>query len=247
MKITVHPDPTTMGRAAAADAAAAICEAIAMRKRARVVVATGTSQLEVLNALAAADGIEWNKVDLFHLDEYVGLSDQHPASFRRYLRERFVEKLPCRPGSFEWIDAQDSPERECKRLATAVQDGPFDVSLVGIGENAHLAFNDPPANFEAKEPYIIVELDEVCRRQQVGEGWFSSLAEVPTRAISMSVPRILATRLIICSVPDERKAEAVRNSVEGRITPAVPASILQTHTDCRMHIDRAAASLLSSI
>ncbi|MFM8378030.1 MAG: glucosamine-6-phosphate deaminase, partial [Planctomycetia bacterium] len=141
----------------------------------------------------------------------------------------------------------DSPERECKRLATAVQDGPFDVSLVGIGENAHLAFNDPPANFEAKEPYIIVELDEVCRRQQVGEGWFSSLAEVPTRAISMSVPRILATRLIICSVPDERKAEAVRNSVEGRITPAVPASILQTHTDCRMHIDRAAASLLSSI
>jgi len=247
MKITVHPDPATMGRAAAAEAATAIRGAIAERRRARVVVATGTSQLEVLDALSGAEGIEWNQVDLFHLDEYAGLSDRHPASFRRYLRERFVEKLPCQPGSFEWIDAQDAPERECARLATAVPDGPFDVSLVGIGENAHLAFNDPPADFEAVEPYIVVELDEACRRQQVGEGWFPSLADVPTRAISMSVPRILASRLIICSVPDERKAEAVRNSVEGPITPAVPASILQTHTDCRIHVDRAAASLLARV
>jgi glucosamine-6-phosphate deaminase len=247
MNISVHPDPAAMGRAAAAEAADAIRAALAANRRARVVVATGTSQLEVLAALAAADGIEWGLVDLFHLDEYAGLSDRHPASFRRYLRERFVEKLPRLPRSFEWIDAGSDPERECRRLAGVVPDGPFDVSLVGIGENAHLAFNDPPAHFNATDPYLVVNLDEACRRQQVGEGWFSSLEEVPTQAISMSVPRILATRTIICSVPDARKAEAVRNSVEGPISPTVPASILQTHADCRLHLDRAAASLLSGI
>lgn len=247
MKIAIHSDPVAMGRAAAAEAADAIRAALATHRRAHVVVATGTSQLEVLAALAVAEEIDWGLVDLFHLDEYAGLSDRHPASFRRYLRERFVEKLPRRPRSFEWIDAENDPQRECKRLAGVVPDGPFDVSLVGIGENAHLAFNDPPALFDAADPYLVVGLDEACRRQQVGEGWFASLAEVPTQAISMSVPRILATRTIICSVPDARKAEAVRNSVEGPISPAVPASILQTHADCRMHLDRAAAALLSGI
>lgn len=246
MKISVHTDPAAMGRAAAADAAEAIRETLTNRERATVVVATGTSQLEVLGALAATPGIEWERVNFFHLDEYVGLSDRHPASFRRYLRERFVEKLPRRPGSFVWIDAQNTPELECDRLAGVVPDGSFDVSLIGIGENGHVAFNDPPADFEAKAPYIVVKLDEACRRQQVGEGWFSSLADVPSIAISMSVPRILASRTIICSVPDERKAEAVRRSVSGPITPAVPASILQTHGDCRMHLDRAAASLLGN-
>lgn len=246
MKISVHTDPAAMGRAAAADAAEAIRGTLTSRERATVVVATGTSQLEVLGALAATTGIAWERVDFFHLDEYVGLSDRHPASFRRYLRERFVEKLPRRPGSFAWIDAQNGPERECDRLAGVVPNGPFDVSLVGIGENGHLAFNDPPADFEATAPYIVVKLDEACRCQQVGEGWFPSLADVPSSAISMSVPRILASRTIICSVPDERKAEAVRRSVSGPITPAVPASILQTHADCRMHLDRAAASLLGN-
>ena len=244
MRIHVHADPAAMGRAAAAEAADAIRRSLAACDRASVVVATGTSQLQVLAALAAAEGIDWSRIDLFHLDEYAGLSDRHPASFRRYLRERFVERLPSRPGSFEWIDAENDPQRECARLAGVVPDGPFDVSLVGIGENAHLAFNDPPADFTAQEPYLVVDLDEACRRQQVGEGWFASLAEVPSRAISMSVPRILASRTIICSVPDERKAQAVRHSVNGPITPAVPASILQTHADCRMHLDRAAASLL---
>ncbi len=246
MRISVHEDPPAMGRAAAAEAAEAIRRALAEKSRAFVVVATGTSQLEVLHSLAATADIEWGRVSLFHLDEYAGLSDRHPASFRRYLRERFVEKLPRPPASFEWIDAEQDPERECERLARIVPEELFDVSLVGIGENAHLAFNDPPADFTAVRPYIVVALDEACRRQQVGEGWFPSLADVPTHAISMSVPRILASRAIICSVPDLRKAEAVRNTVEGPITPNVPASILRTHPDCRLHLDRAAATLLAS-
>jgi glucosamine-6-phosphate deaminase len=246
MKIHVHTEPVAMGRAAAAEAAEVIRRTLATAARASVVVATGTSQLEVLGALATASGIDWERIDFFHLDEYAGLSDRHPASFRRYLRERFVAKLPRPPGSFTWIDAEEAPDRECARLADVIPDGPFDVSLVGIGENAHLAFNDPPADFDAAEPYLVVTLDEACRRQQVGEGWFSSLAEVPTRAISMSVPRILASRTIICSVPDGRKAAAVRDSVEGPITVHVPASILQTHADCRLHLDREAAALLAA-
>lgn len=245
MKIIVHPDPPAMGRAAASDAAAAIRTALAARRRAVVVVATGTSQLEVLAALAAAPDIDWGQVEFFHLDEYAGISADHPASFRRYLRERFVEKLPRPPASFTWIDGTVDPAGECVRLARVVPAEPFDVALVGIGENGHLAFNDPPADFGATRPYFVVGLDEACRRQQVGEGWFATLADVPTRAISMTVPRILASRTIVCSVPDERKAVAVRNSVEGPVTPDVPASILRTHADCRLHIDRAAASLLA--
>lgn len=246
MRIAIHSDAVTMGRAAASEAATVIQAALAAQPHACVVVATGTSQLVVLEALATTDGIDWGRVDLFHLDEYTGLSDQHPASFRRYLRERFVRKLPHPPASFAWIDAAENPEQECARLARLVPAGLFDLSLVGIGENAHLAFNDPPADFAATQPYFVVRLDEACRRQQVGEGWFPSLADVPTHAISMSVPRILASRTIICSVPDGRKAEAVRNSVEGPISADVPASILRTHADCRLHLDRAAASLLTN-
>lgn len=245
MKTSIHADRRAMGQAAAAEAAELLRSAVADRGHATLVVATGTSQLEVLAALASAGGIDWGHVTIFHLDEYSGLAPDHPASFRRYLRERFFDLLPMKPAAFHWIAADGDPAAECRRLAGVVPAGDFDLVLCGIGENGHLAFNDPPADFAAADPYLVVALDEACRRQQVGEGWFPALAAVPTHAVSMSIPRILAATTIICSVPDDRKAQAVRDTVEGAITPAVPASILQRHADCRLHLDRAAASLLS--
>lgn len=244
MRIHVHDDRAALGGMAAAQAAEVVRRTLASVGRCTLVIATGTSQLEVLAALVAAEGIEWERVEIFHLDDYCGLAADHPASFRRYLRERFYDLLPVKPAAFHWIGADGDPPQECRRLADVVPVGPFDLVLCGIGENAHLAFNDPPADFVAKEPYLVVTLDEACRRQQVGEGWFASLAEVPTHAISMSIRRIMAATTIICSVPDSRKAAAVRDSVEGPVTATVPASILQTHADCRLHVDRAAAALL---
>ncbi|MGI9178545.1 MAG: glucosamine-6-phosphate deaminase [Pirellulales bacterium] len=243
MKIAIHADRPALAAAAAVDAATILQHTLAEQSRATVVVATGTSQLEVLAAFAAAD-IAWERVEFFHLDEYCGLPADHPASFRRYLRERFFDLLPRRPAAFHWIEAEATAEHECRRLAKLVPPGDFDLMLCGIGENAHLAFNDPPADFEAADPYRVVALDEACRRQQVGEGWFATFDDVPTQAISMSIRRILAARAIICSVPDARKAAAVRDSVRGPVTPQVPASILQRHADCRLHVDRAAAAFL---
>lgn len=246
VKIHVHDDRPAMGAAAAQEAADALRAAVSERGRATLVVATGTSQLEVLAALAGIGGVPWPAIEIFHLDEYAGLPETHPASFRRYLRERFFSLLPEPPRAFHWIDGSaGDPRDECARLVGLVPTGPFDVMLCGIGENAHLAFNDPPADFVATAPYIVVELDEACRRQQVGEGWFPSLADVPRQALSMSIRRILESRRIICSVPDERKAAAVRSSVEGEVTPAVPASVLQTHEACSLHLDQAAARLLA--
>ena len=244
LKLTIHAARPEMAAAAAAEAAEALDRTLATRERAEVVIATGTSQLEVLAALAATPGIPWERVELFHLDEYCGVPADHPASFRRYLRERFVERLPACPAAFHWIAADRDPRAECRRLAGLVPSGDFDLVLCGIGENGHLAFNDPPADFDATDPYLVVKLDEACRRQQVGEGWFPALDAVPMHAISMSIRRIMAARTIICSVPDERKAQAVRDTVEGPVTPAVPASILQRHAHCRLHLDRAAAALL---
>lgn len=244
MKIHVHEDRAALGRAAAKEAATAIREAVAARGVATMVVATGASQFDTLAALVAEPDVPWNRVTLFHLDEYVGLSADHPASFRRFLLDRFVDRLPQRPVAFHQIDGLADPDAECRRLAALVPPGPFDVATIGIGENAHLAFNDPPADFETTNPYLVVALDEPCRRQQVGEGWFPDLAAVPTRAISMAVKRILATTTLVCSVPDARKAVAVQGTVEGPITPAVPASILRTHGACGLHLDRPAAALL---
>ena len=245
MKLAVHADRPALGTAAAAEAADVLRQALAARGEASLVVATGTSQLEVLAAFAAAAGIAWDRVTLFHLDEYCGIPAAHPASFRRYLRERFCDLLPIPPAASHWLAADGDPEAECRRLAGLVPAGDFDLLLCGIGENGHLAFNDPPADFAASDPYLVVALDEACRRQQVGEGWFPKLDAVPTHAISMSIPRIMAARTIICSVPDERKAIAIRDAVAGPVTPAVPASILQRHRDCRLHVDRAAASRLA--
>lgn len=246
MRISVHDDRPAMGAAAAAEAADILRTTVNEQGRASLVVATGTSQLEVLAALAATRAVPWAAIEVFHLDEYAGIQESHPASFRRYLRERFLEKLPESPAAFHWIDGSAAdPHAECERLATLVPGDSFDAVLCGIGENAHLAFNDPPADFDTTVPYTVVDLDEACRRQQVGEGWFGSLAEVPRQAISMTIRRILDAKRVVCSVPDERKAVAVRATVEGPVCPDVPASILQRHAACHLHLDRPAASRLA--
>lgn len=236
-----------MGRAAADVATRALLDACSRKASATLVVATGSSQFQVLAELAAVASIPWERITVFHLDEYVGLEPTHPASFRRFLRERFIERLATRPAAFHELDGMAAdPSAECDRLAGLLPQGSFDVAMIGIGENGHLAFNDPPADFDTTVPYHVVALDERCRQQQVGEGWFPSLEAVPTHAISMTVRRILATDTLVCSVPDRRKAEAVQATMEGPITPAVPASILQQHPRCFMQLDREAASLLRS-
>jgi len=232
-----------LGRAAAERAAAAIGEAIARNAEARVIAATGASQFEFLDALTATPGVEWGRVDMFHLDEYVGISDRHPASFRRYLRERIVERVHPRAFHFLAGDAAD-PVAECRRVGALLARTPIDAAFVGIGENGHLAFNDPPADFETEEPYLVVGLDDACRRQQLGEGWFATLDDVPRRAISMSIRQILKAREILCVVPDARKAKAVRDCLEGEVTPVHPSSILQTHPATTVYLDRESAALL---
>jgi glucosamine-6-phosphate deaminase len=191
----------------------------------------------MLGRLVSEPGIDWSRVTAFHLDEYVGMSTDHPASFRRYLKERFVDRLPVPIGAFHYIDAELDPEAECRRLAELIAPVTIDVAFVGIGENGHLAFNDPPADFRTEEPYLVVELDEACRRQQLGEGWFESLEAVPERAISMSVRQIMKSAAIVCTVPDARKATAVARTLNGPVTPDVPASILQRHPDCHLYLD----------
>ena len=243
MDLRVFATKAELGRAAAVDAAAALREAIAQRGRAHAIAATGASQFEFLDALTATPGIDWPKVVFFHLDEYVGLPESHPASFRRYLKERIVARV--RPGGFHFIegDAAD-PAAEARRVGALIRAHPIDAAFVGIGENGHLAFNDPPADFETEEPYLLVTLDEACRRQQLGEGWFEGLEDVPRRAISMSVRQILKSQSIVCVVPDARKARAVRDCLQEDVSPLRPASILRTHPRTTLYLDKASASLL---
>jgi glucosamine-6-phosphate deaminase len=243
MHITVYETKPALGAAAAADAAEVIRTAVAESGRARIVAATGASQFEFLGALVSIPDVPWDRVEMFHLDEYIGLPADHPASFRRYLRERLIG--PARIGTVHLLDGQQDPDEECARVGGLLRAAPVDVAFVGIGENGHLAFNDPPADFDTREPYIIVSLDEACRRQQVGEGWFQDVESVPSRAISMSCRQILAARRILCVVPDARKARAVAAAVEGPVTPHVPASILQTHSDVTMYLDNESAAMLS--
>jgi glucosamine-6-phosphate deaminase len=245
MEIRIFDNKADLGKAAARRAAQLIRMATRRGRRARVVAATGASQFEFLDALTAVPRINWPKLELFHLDEYVGLPATHPASFRRYLKERFVSRV--RPGKFHAIDGEaPDPEAECRRVGALLTAAPIDVAFVGIGENGHLAFNDPPADFETEEPYLVVTLNEACRRQQLGEGWFTSLDEVPPRAISMSVRQILKAREIVACVPDARKAQAVRDCLEGEVSPAHPASILQRHPRTTIFLDGDSASLLKS-
>jgi glucosamine-6-phosphate deaminase len=244
MNIQIMPDKAQMGKAAAAAGAEHIRRAISERGAANIIVATGASQFEMLAALVAEPNINWNRVTGFHLDEYVGLPITHPASFRAYLWQRFVSRLPLPLRAFHFLDGEGDPQAECRRVADIIRRHPIDVAFVGIGENGHLAFNDPPADFDTEEPYLVVRLDDACRRQQLGEGWFPTFEDVPKQAISMSVRQIMKSRAIICTVPDERKAEAVRNAAQGPVTPHVPASILQRHEHCTLFLDEPAASLL---
>jgi len=246
MDINIAHDPTVLGEAAGAAAAQSIRNAIAANGYANIILATGTSQFETLNQLIREQNIEWSKVVMFHLDEYIGLPVTHPASFRKYLQERFLSKVPPLKAAY-LVNGERDEKEECAYLGTTIKNHPIDVALIGIGENGHLAFNDPPADFETEEPYIIVELNEACRRQQMGEGWFNSMEEVPRYAISMSVKQILKSKQIICSVPDSRKALAVKNTLEQPVSNLYPASILQLHSNCTCYLDKSSASMLSNI
>jgi glucosamine-6-phosphate deaminase len=242
VKIRVIGDKPALGRAAAAQAAALIRAALETRGTARILVATGGSQFEFLDALTREPGIRWGDVELFHLDEYVGLPLTHPASFRKYLLERLIN--PVRIGRYHLLHGDEDAERVCREEGAQLASAPVDVAFAGIGENGHLAFNDPPADFQTERPYLIVRLDEACRRQQVSEGWFAALADVPESAISISVRQLLKARAIVSVVPDARKAEAVKRCVEGAISPLAPASILRTHPDATLYLDRESAALL---
>jgi glucosamine-6-phosphate deaminase len=245
--LKVFADKIQLGQAAAEQAAQTIKESIAERGQARIIAATGMSQFEFLNALIATPGIDWTKVEMFHLDEYVGLPISHPASFRKYLLERFIQPTgPAGLANHHLLDGESDPQEVCRTVGALISTAPIDVAFVGIGENGHLAFNDPPADFETEEPYLVVTLDEACRRQQVGEGWFAGLDDVPKQAISMSVKQILKAREIICIVPDARKAEAVHNCFELEISPLYPASILRTHPNTTVYLDHPGASLLKA-
>jgi glucosamine-6-phosphate deaminase len=243
MDIQIFDSRLELAEAAANNAAGLIRHAIASNGQAYLIAATGASQFEFLDALVVQPNIEWSKVSFFHLDEYVGLPKTHPASFRRYLQERIVDHI--HPGGFHFVngDAAD-PAAECRRLSEFISRQTIDAAFVGIGENGHLAFNDPPADFETGEPYLIVNLDDACRSQQVGEGWFESIADVPTQAISMSIQQILKARHVLCVAPDQRKAMAVRDCLELEVSPLHPASILQQHASATIYLDTKSAALL---
>lgn len=245
MTISISPNPIELGQKAGKTGAELIRNAIKNQGFANIILATGTSQFEMLKQLLAERDIDWSKVTVFHLDEYLGLPITHPASFRKYLLERFFVHVP-QLKAYHLIDGENDPEKECERLSTLIQYHPIDVAFVGIGENGHLAFNDPPADFETKEPYLVVNLDHACRMQQFGEGWFPNLETVPTQAISMSIRQIMKSKSIICSVPDLRKAQAVKDCLQREISNLHPASILQSHPDCRIYLDKPASSFLSN-
>ena len=242
MHVKTYVDRSTLSLAAARHAAQVLRTAIGARKEARIVAATGASQFDFLDALTAAPGIDWSRVEMFHLDEYVGLPIEHPASFRKYLLERLISKTGL--ARYHLLDGERDAAAVAERAGHAIAQRPIDVAFVGIGENGHLAFNDPPADFTTDHPYLIVTLDAACRRQQVGEGWFASIDEVPSQAISMSIRQIMKSREIICVVPDARKAPAVKACLDGPVSPVAPASILQTHANATVYLDSDSASLL---
>jgi glucosamine-6-phosphate deaminase len=243
MKVVVSPDAQALGQVAGKAAAEGIKNAIRERGGANIILATGTSQFETLKVLVADANIDWSKVVMFHLDEYMGLPVTAPASFRKYLRERVLDKLPPLKAVY-LIDGEGDAVATCAQLGDAIRRHPIDVALVGIGENGHLAFNDPPADFDVTDPYIIVSLDEQCRQQQFNEGWFGSFETVPLQAISMSIHQIMLSGLIICSVPDSRKAIAVKNTLLQAVSNAFPASILRNHANCICYLDEGSASLI---
>jgi len=244
MVLKVFPDKKSLGKAAATQAAIAIRRAIRDRGTARVVAATALSQSEFLQALVREPEIDWARVELFHLDEYIGLPATHPGSFRKMLLELLVHKTGIK--NYHLLDGDADPSEVVGRVGRALASAPIDIEFLGIGENGHIAFNDPPANFETEEPYLIVNLDDACRRQQVGEAWFADISQVPKQALSMSVKQILKAKEILAVVPDTRKAQAVKACFEGEISPMAPASILRSHPNATIYLDENSSALLSS-
>lgn len=243
MIIKIYEDKNALGRAAAEQAAISLRNAIENCGRARIIAATGVSQFEFLDALTTMPGIEWPRVEMFHLDEYVGLPVSHPASFRKYLLDRLIRKTGIT--NYHLLEGDGDAQGVARRVGGELKAAPIDIAFVGIGENGHLAFNDPPADFQTEEPYLVVSLDEACRRQQVGESWFRDLSEVPRQAITMSVRQILKPKEIVAVVPEARKAQAVKSCCEGEISPLAPASILRTHAKTTLFLDKYSAALLS--
>jgi glucosamine-6-phosphate deaminase len=245
MLIKVFDDKISLGKAAAEQAAAAIRRAIEEHGRARIIAATAASQLEFLDALTQTPDIDWTRVEVFHLDEYIGLPITHPGSFRKMLLEQLIRKAGVT--KYHLLDGDAAnPLEVVQRVGKELSSAPIDIAFLGIGENGHIAFNDPPADFKTEEPYIIVNLDEACRRQQVGEAWFADIWQVPKQAISMSVQQILKAKEILAVVPDRRKAQAVKACFEGEISPMAPASMLRTHPNATVYLDKHSSSLLSS-
>jgi glucosamine-6-phosphate deaminase len=244
MNVAVFNSKNELAQAAADSAAEIIRRAIADRGQAYLIAATGASQFEFLEALVHQD-LDWKQTTLFHLDEYVGLPASHPASFRRYLKERIADVV--NPGAFHFVNGEaENLAEECGRVGDLISQQTIDAAFVGVGENGHLAFNDPPADFETTEPYLVVTLDEACRKQQVGEGWFTDVDEVPRQAISMSIQQILKAQEVICIVPDRRKAQAIRDCLELEVSRLRPASILQQHPRVTVYLDGESASLLTA-
>ena len=244
MRLRVLEGRNRLGSAAAAQAAAAIGRAIRQKGKARIIGASAASQSEFLEALTSTPGIDWTAVELFHLDEYIGLPKTHPASFCKFLQERLISKTGI--VTYHFLDGEKDPPEVIRRTNEAIRIAPIDVAFVGIGENGHLAFNDPPADFEIEEPYIVVTLDEACRRQQVGEGWFATIEEVPKQAISMSVKQVLKSKEILAVVPGPKKAQAIKACFDGPVSPMAPSSILRTHPNATVYLDRESAALLSA-
>ena len=243
MTIKIFQDKISLSKAAAAQATEAIRRAIAQRGRARVVAASAASQLQFLEALTATHGIDWSRVELFHLDEYIGLPASHGASFCKFLHDHLIAKTGIT--KHHLLNGEANPADVIRDVGEAISEAPIDIAFVGIGENGHLAFNDPPADFDTEEPFLIVNLDEACRQQQVGEGWFKDLSAVPTQAISMSVRQVLKAKEIIAVVPDSRKAKAIKACFDGPISPMAPSSILRTHPNATIYLDKASSALLS--
>lgn len=244
MVIKVSEDKCTLARVAAEHATRSLRDAIRKHGRARLIAATGAAQFEFLEALTSTPNFDWARVEMFHLDEYIGLPSTHPASFSKYLLDRLIHKTGIT--HYHLLGSEGDPAELIRRVSGELQSAPANIAFVGIGENGHLAFNDPPADFQNEEAFIVVDLDEPCRRQQVGEGWFADLSEVPKQAISMTVRQVLKTEEIIVIVPDARKAKAVKSCLEGEISPMAPASILRTHPNTTVYLDKLSAALLSS-
>ena len=242
MQIAIFPDKKSLAQAAALEASVALKDAIQRKGNARLIAATGAAQFDFLDLLTRDPSIDWSKVEMFHLDEYIGIPADHPASFRKFLLDRLINKTKM--GRYHLLDGDRDPQDAIGAVTEEIRKAPIDVAFVGIGENGHLAFNDPPADFETQDAYIVVDLDEACRKQQMGEGWFKTLDDVPRRAISMTVQQVLKAEKIIAIVPERRKADAVAKCFGGDISPMAPSSILRTHNNAVIYLDRDSASLL---